>query len=79
MRILRNETYLVYAAVTKDEAQRSIRPYYENRVALSYFHVSWCITMHDRFYYEINYQIETFPVLCLENRPDNHLKGTSEV
>jgi len=26
---MRNETYLTYAAVTKDEAQRSIRPFYD--------------------------------------------------
>ena len=28
-RITRNEAYLTYAAVTRDEAQRSIRPFYE--------------------------------------------------
>ena len=28
-RIMRKEAYLAYAAVTKDEAQRSIRPFYE--------------------------------------------------
>ncbi|HNS57024.1 MAG TPA: hypothetical protein PKO34_08215 [Smithellaceae bacterium] len=26
---MRNEAYLAYAAVTKDEAQRSIRPFYD--------------------------------------------------
>ncbi|MEQ8163841.1 MAG: hypothetical protein ABRQ34_09980 [Smithellaceae bacterium] len=26
---MRNEAYLAYAAVTKNEAQRSIRPFYE--------------------------------------------------